>query len=111
MVGTKKDKLVAYRKIALLEEYMERMNDYQKSYRLASVEANRLAEEQFASLRGQLAQIKSYKVDGYVCISKGTREVPTTFPVFLIPHLLPHRPLRCRCVYVYNRNSADLFYR
>lgn len=70
VVGTKKDKLIAYRKVELLEEYMQRTNDYQESNRLANAEANKLAEEQFATLRGRFAQIELYRVDGYVCISK-----------------------------------------
>lgn len=72
VVGTKKDKLIAYRKMVLLEQYMQKTNDYQESSRLANLQANKLAEEQFATLRGQLAQIKSYKADGYVCISQST---------------------------------------
>lgn len=70
MVGTKKDKLIAIRKMQLLEEYMEKSNDYQESNRLANVEADRLANEQFVALRDQLAEIKTYKADGYVLISK-----------------------------------------
>lgn len=70
VVGTKKDKLIAYRKMALLEEYMQKTNNYQESNCLANMQANKLAEEQFATLRGQLARIKAYKVDGYACMSK-----------------------------------------
>lgn len=54
----------------LLEEYMAKTNDYQESNRLANLEADKLAEEQFLALREQLSQIKSYKADGYVCLSK-----------------------------------------
>lgn len=70
VIGTKKDKLVAYRKMQLLEEYMQKTNDYQESNRLANIEADKLAEEQFMALREQLSQIKNYKADGYVCLSK-----------------------------------------
>lgn len=79
MVGTKKDKLIAFHKMALLEAYMQKTNDYQQSSLLANTEANRLADEQFATLRGQLAHIKSYKADGYVCISQSTRRAPILF--------------------------------
>lgn len=70
VIGTKKDKLVAFRKMQLLEQYMEKTNDYQESNRLANLEADKLAQDQFDALREQLSQIKSYKADGYVCISK-----------------------------------------
>lgn len=70
VIGTKKDKLVAFRKMQLLEQYMEDTNDYQESNRLANLEANKLAQEQFDKLRDQLSQIKDYKADGYICISK-----------------------------------------
>jgi len=70
VVGTKKDKLVAFRKMQLLEDYMQKTNDYQESNRLANLEADKLAQEQFLSLRDQLSHIKSYKADGYVCLSK-----------------------------------------
>jgi len=70
VIGTKKDKLVAFRKMLLLEQYMEKTNDYQESNRLANLEAEKLAQEQFNALRDRLSQIKSYKADGYVCISK-----------------------------------------
>lgn len=73
VIGTKKDKLVAFRKMQLLEQYMEKTNDYQESSRLANLEAEKLAQEQFDKLRDQLSQIKSYKADGYVCISKSKR--------------------------------------
>lgn len=71
VIGTKKDKLVSFRKIQLLEQYMQETNDYQESLRLATLEANRAADEQFMALRDQLSQIKDYKADGYVCLSKG----------------------------------------
>lgn len=71
VVGTKKDKLVAFRKMQLLEEYMQKSDDYKQASRLAASEANRLADEQFMTLRDQLSQIEHYKADGYCCISKG----------------------------------------
>ena len=71
VIGTKKDKLIAYRKIQLLEKYMEETNNYPESNRLANQEADRLAEEQFMALRDELSQIKHYKADGYCCLSKG----------------------------------------
>lgn len=70
VVGTKKDKLIAYRKMQLLEEYMEKTNDYKESNRLANIEAEKAANETFLALRDQLAEIKSYKADGFVLISK-----------------------------------------
>lgn len=70
VIGTKKDKLLGYRKMQLLEEYMEKLNDYQEASRLANVEADEAAQEQFMALREQLSQIKGYKADGYVCLSK-----------------------------------------
>lgn len=70
VVGTKKDKLIAFHKMHLLEQYMQKTNDYQESNRLANIDADRLANEQFGALREQLAQIKTYKADGYVLISK-----------------------------------------
>ncbi|KAK5073607.1 hypothetical protein LTR64_007255 [Lithohypha guttulata] len=70
VVGTKKDKLVGYRKMQLLEEYMQKLDDYQEANRLATIEADKVAQEQFLALRDQLSQIKSYKADGYVCLSK-----------------------------------------
>lgn len=54
----------------LLEEYMEKSDDYKESNRMANIEADRLANEQFVALRDQLAEIKSYKADGFVLISK-----------------------------------------
>lgn len=74
VVGTKKDKLVNYRKMQLLEQFMQKTNDYPESLRLANLEADKAAQEQFMALRDQLSQIKSYKADGYVCLSKGTWE-------------------------------------
>lgn len=71
VVGTKKDKLVAIHKIKLLEHYMEKTNDYKESNKLANEEADKMAMDQFSALREQLSQIKSYKADGYVCLSKG----------------------------------------
>lgn len=50
---------------------MQKTNDYQESLRLATLEANKAADEQFMALRDQLSQIKDYKADGYVCLSKG----------------------------------------
>ncbi|KAK9424118.1 hypothetical protein SUNI508_03606 [Seiridium unicorne] len=70
VVGTKKDKLVGYRKMQLLEQYMAKTNDYQMAIRLATDEANQSAEDQFSQLRAQLSQIKHYKADGYCCLSK-----------------------------------------
>ncbi|KAK5273023.1 hypothetical protein LTR96_002655 [Exophiala xenobiotica] len=70
VIGTKKDKLVAFHKIKLLESYMENTGDYRESKRLAAEEANQLAEEQFLALRDELSQIRHYKADGYCCLSK-----------------------------------------
>lgn len=70
MVGTKKDKLVAVRKIQLLEQYMEKHGDYAEASRLANIEANKLAEEQFIELKDQLSRIEHYKADGFCCLSK-----------------------------------------
>ncbi|KAK6198433.1 Nonsense-mediated mRNA decay protein 5 [Pestalotiopsis sp. IQ-011] len=70
IVGTKKDKLVGYRKMQLLEEYMSKTEDYPTALRLANDEANQSAEDQFSQLRDQLSQIKHYKADGYCCLSK-----------------------------------------
>lgn len=82
VVGTKKDKLVAYREIALLENYMQKTNDYHESKSLAHAEASKLADEQFANLRGELGQIKWYKADGYVCLSRSQSSMcpPSLFP-------------------------------
>ena len=71
VVGTKKDKLVAYRKMELLEQYMKQMNDYKEASKLATIEADKAADEQFDKLREQLSQIQHYKADGFCCISKG----------------------------------------
>ncbi|KIW96675.1 uncharacterized protein Z519_02066 [Cladophialophora bantiana CBS 173.52] len=70
VIGTKKDKLVAFRKMLLLEKYMEQTGNYPESQRLANQEADRMAEEQFMALRQELSQIKHYKADGYCCLSK-----------------------------------------
>lgn len=74
VVGTKKDKLVAYRKMELLEEYMKQTNDYKEASKLAAIEADKAADDQFDKLREQLSQIQHYKADGYCCISKGELE-------------------------------------
>jgi hydroxyethylthiazole kinase-like sugar kinase family protein len=71
VVGTKKDKLVAYRKMELLEAHMQKTNDYKQASKLANEEANQLADDQFMKLKDQLSQIEHYKADGYCCISKG----------------------------------------
>lgn len=71
VVGTKKDKLVAYRKMELLDQYMKQTNDYKEANKLATIEADRLAEEQFGKLRDQLSNIEHYKADGFCSISKG----------------------------------------
>ncbi|KAF2102894.1 hypothetical protein NA57DRAFT_9245, partial [Rhizodiscina lignyota] len=71
VVGTKKDKLVAFRKMSLLEEYMQKMDDYKEASRLANEQADKMANEQFGKLRNQLSQVEHYKADGYCCISKG----------------------------------------
>ncbi|KAI1362465.1 hypothetical protein F5Y08DRAFT_312192 [Xylaria arbuscula] len=70
IVGTKKDKLVAVRKMELLEQYMEKTGDYKEASRLATEEANEHAEKQFSKLRDQLSNLDHYKADGYSCISK-----------------------------------------
>lgn len=74
VVGTKKDKLTAFRKVELLEKYMESTNDFQESKRLATEEAESGAEEQFMRLRDELAKVPHYKADGFVCLSKGLNE-------------------------------------
>lgn len=71
VVGTKKDKLLGYRKMQYLEEFMEKTNDYKEAKKLAETKANAVAEEQFAKLRSQLSQIEHYKADGFCCLSKG----------------------------------------
>jgi hypothetical protein len=73
VVGTKKDKLMAFREMALLEKFMQKTHNFDESRRLARREANRLALKQFAKLREELAQIKWYKADGYVCLSQSMR--------------------------------------
>ncbi|KAI0503230.1 hypothetical protein F5B22DRAFT_560916 [Xylaria bambusicola] len=70
VVGTKKDRLIAFRKMELLEEYMEKTGDYKEANRLATEEANEHAEKQFLLLRDQLSNLDHYKADGYSCISK-----------------------------------------
>ena len=71
VIGTKKDKLVAFRKMELLDKYMQKTGDYQEASRLANLEADQMAEQQFQELRTQLSQIQHYKADGFSCISKG----------------------------------------
>jgi GTP-binding protein EngB required for normal cell division len=75
VVGTKKDKLVAYRKMEMLDQYMKQTNDYKEASRLATLEADKLADEQFGKLRDQLSQIEHYKADGYCSISKGESSI------------------------------------
>ncbi|KAH7136237.1 hypothetical protein EDB81DRAFT_77274 [Dactylonectria macrodidyma] len=70
VVGTKKDKLTGYRKMQLLEELMEKTDDYKEAKRLADEKANQMAQAQFDELRHQLSQIEHYKADGYCCLSK-----------------------------------------
>ncbi|GAW25793.1 hypothetical protein SAMD00023353_1300730 [Rosellinia necatrix] len=74
VVGTKKDRLVAFRKMELLEMYMEKTGDYKEASRLATEEANQHAEEQFLQLRDQLSNLEHYKADGYSCVSKDDGE-------------------------------------
>lgn len=71
VVGTKKDKLINHRKMQILEELMEKTNDFKEAKKLAEEQADELAEAQFAELRSQLSQIEHYKADGYCCLSKG----------------------------------------
>lgn len=71
VVGTKKDKLVAFRKMELLEAHMQKTNDYKEASKLATAEANKAADEQFGKLKDQLSEIEHYKADGFCCISKG----------------------------------------
>jgi GTPase SAR1 family protein len=78
VVGTKKDKLIAYRKMELLEQYMKQTNDYKEASKLATAEANKLADEQFGKLKDQLSEIEHYKADGYCCISKGKSQSSST---------------------------------
>lgn len=70
VIGTKKDKLTGYRKMKLLEELMEKTNDYKEAKKLADEQANMMAQAQFDELRNQLSQIEHYKADGYCCLSK-----------------------------------------
>jgi hypothetical protein len=60
--------------MSLLEEYMQKFNDYNEASRLANEQAEKMANEQFEKLRDQLSQIEHYKADGYCCISKGERK-------------------------------------
>ena len=78
VIGTKKDKLVAFRKMQLLEQYMQKTGDYPEANRLANLEADQMAEQQFQELRKQLSQIQHYKADGFSCISKGESRFPRT---------------------------------
>ncbi|KAI0147663.1 hypothetical protein GGR57DRAFT_493783 [Xylariaceae sp. FL1272] len=70
VVGTKKDKLIAFRKMELLEQYMEKTGNFKEASRLAQQEASDAAEAQFQELRNQLSNLEHYKADGYCCISK-----------------------------------------
>ncbi|RSL74498.1 hypothetical protein CEP51_011548 [Fusarium floridanum] len=70
VVGTKKDKLLGYRKMQLLEEIMEETGNYKEAKKQAEEKANAIAEAQFAELRNQLSQIEHYKADGFCCLSK-----------------------------------------
>ncbi|KEF53777.1 uncharacterized protein A1O9_10178 [Exophiala aquamarina CBS 119918] len=70
IIGTKKDKMVAYRKMKLLEQYMEKTNDFKESNRLATEEASQQADDQFMVLRDELSRLPHYKADGYCCLSK-----------------------------------------
>ncbi|CAM1501428.1 Fc.00g105900.m01.CDS01 [Cosmosporella sp. VM-42] len=70
VVGTKKDTLTGYRKMQLLEELMEKTDDYKQANMIAEEQANKVASDQFAQLRNQLSQIEHYKADGFCCISK-----------------------------------------
>ncbi|KAI0100067.1 hypothetical protein GGR51DRAFT_378529 [Nemania sp. FL0031] len=74
VVGTKKDRLVAFRKMELLEAHMDKTGDYKEANRLATAEADHYAEEQFMRLRDQLSNLEHYKADGYCCISKDDGE-------------------------------------
>lgn len=83
VVGTKKDKLMGYRKMQLLEEIMEETGNYKEAKRQAEEKASTIAEAQFAELRNQLSQIEHYKADGFCCLSKGipfsnTRPLPVS---------------------------------
>lgn len=59
---------------------MGKLNDYKEASRLANLEAEKMAEEQFGKLRDQLSQIEHYKADGYCCISKGKRKASVRHP-------------------------------
>lgn len=61
---------MAFHKMPLLEKHMETMTNYQEASRLAQAEAEKMAQDQFLALKDQLSQIKAYKADGYVCLSK-----------------------------------------
>ena len=70
----------------LLEEFMEKTNDYKQAKKLAEEKANEAAETQFAELRNQLSQIEHYKADGFCCLSKGESTlpyIPTNCPFLL----------------------------
>ncbi|KAK4939169.1 hypothetical protein LTR66_015028, partial [Elasticomyces elasticus] len=64
VVGTKKDKVMGYRKMEFLEKHMERTGDYRMAIKLAEEDASRMADDQFMELRRQLAELKDYKADG-----------------------------------------------
>lgn len=68
--------MVGYRKMKLLEQYMEKTNDFKESNRLATEEAGKQAEEQFMGLRDELSRLPHYKADGYCCLSKGLTRAP-----------------------------------
>lgn len=55
----------------LLEQYMEKTNDFKESNRLATADASKQADEQFMVLRDELSRLPHYKADGYCCLSKG----------------------------------------
>ncbi|KAJ2990028.1 hypothetical protein NUW58_g3162 [Xylaria curta] len=69
IVGTKKDCLVAPRKLQLLEMYTE-LEDRETAKHLATNEANGYAEKQFMQLQDQLSKLEHYKADGSSCVSK-----------------------------------------
>ncbi|KAI0449713.1 hypothetical protein F5B21DRAFT_493341 [Xylaria acuta] len=74
VIGTKKDRLIAFRKMELLETFMEKTGDYKEASRLANEQANEYAETQFLQLRDQLSNLEHYKADGYSCVSKDDHE-------------------------------------
>ncbi|KAI1333041.1 hypothetical protein F5Y16DRAFT_354655 [Xylariaceae sp. FL0255] len=74
VVGTKKDKLVAIRKMELLEQYMQKTDNYKEASLWANMEANESADKQFVQLRDQLSTLDHYKADGFCCISKDDEE-------------------------------------